>query len=72
MAGYPVGSTLDALDAMRYHHLRHHRDLGFPSDPYLKPWVDHRIHHLHPQAALENLPELSHWYAVHRSDIDPP
>lgn len=36
LAGYPVGST---LDAMRYHHLRHHRDLGLPGDPYLKPWV---------------------------------
>ena len=36
LAGYPVGST---LEAMRYHHLRHHRDLGLPGDPYLKPWV---------------------------------
>jgi fatty acid desaturase len=36
MAGYPVGST---LEAMRYHHLRHHRDLGLPGDPYLKSWV---------------------------------
>lgn len=36
LAGYPVGST---LDAMRYHHLRHHRDLGLAADPYLKPWV---------------------------------
>jgi len=36
LAGYPVGST---LEAMRYHHLRHHRDLGLPADPYLKPWV---------------------------------
>ena len=36
LAGYPVGST---LEAMRYHHLRHHRDVGLPSDPYLKPWV---------------------------------
>ena len=36
LAGYPVGST---LDAMRYHHLRHHRDLGLSRDPYLKPWV---------------------------------
>ena len=24
---------------MRYHHLRHHRDLGFAGDPYLKEWV---------------------------------
>ncbi len=36
LAGYPVGST---LKAMRYHHLRHHRDLGLAGDPYLKPWV---------------------------------
>jgi fatty acid desaturase len=36
LAGYPVATT---LDAMRYHHLRHHRDVGLPSDPYLKPWV---------------------------------
>jgi fatty acid desaturase len=31
----------------------------------------HRIHHLHPQAALENLPELSDWYAAHRSNSGP-
>jgi fatty acid desaturase len=36
MAGYPVGST---IEAMRYHHLRHHRDLGMSGDPYLKAWV---------------------------------
>ena len=36
LAGYPVGTT---VDAMRYHHLRHHRDLGLAGDPYLKPWV---------------------------------
>jgi len=36
IAGYPVGST---IEAMRYHHLRHHRDLGLSGDPYLKPWV---------------------------------
>lgn len=36
LAGYPVGTT---IDAMRYHHLRHHRDLGLSGDPYLKPWV---------------------------------
>jgi fatty acid desaturase len=36
MAGYPIGST---IEAMRYHHLRHHRDLGLSGDPYLKPWV---------------------------------
>ncbi len=31
--GYPVAST---LNAMRYHHLRHHRDSGMPTDPYYK------------------------------------
>lgn len=36
IAGYPIGST---IEAMRYHHLRHHRDLGQSGDPYLKPWV---------------------------------
>lgn len=36
LAGYPVGTT---IDAMRYHHLRHHRDFGRSADPYLKAWV---------------------------------
>jgi fatty acid desaturase len=36
LAGYPIGST---IEAMRYHHLRHHRDLGLPNDPYLNTWV---------------------------------
>lgn len=36
LAGYPIGTT---MDAMRYHHLRHHRDLGRAGDPYLKSWV---------------------------------
>jgi fatty acid desaturase len=36
IAGYPIGST---IEAMRYHHLRHHRDLGMSGDPYLKAWV---------------------------------
>jgi fatty acid desaturase len=36
MAGYPVATT---IDAMRYHHLRHHRDLGLSGDPYLKRWA---------------------------------
>lgn len=40
LAGYPVGST---LEAMRYHHLRHHRDLGLPGDPYLKSWVGRSV-----------------------------
>lgn len=31
LAGYPVASTWEST---RYHHLRHHRDAGLPSDPY--------------------------------------
>ena len=31
--GYPIAST---LNAMRYHHLRHHRDSGMDTDPYYK------------------------------------
>jgi fatty acid desaturase len=31
--GYPVAST---IEAMRYHHLRHHRDSGTETDPYFK------------------------------------
>lgn len=34
LAGYPIAST---LNAMRYHHLRHHRDTGMKTDPYSKP-----------------------------------
>jgi fatty acid desaturase len=33
LCGYPIGTT---LNAMRYHHLRHHRDSGMPTDPYFK------------------------------------
>jgi len=36
LAGYPIGTT---VEAMRYHHLRHHSDLGLHNDPYLKTWV---------------------------------
>lgn len=42
MAGFPLMTT---LNAMRYHHLRHHRDSGMPTDPYFKsglagrPWL---------------------------------
>lgn len=35
-AGYPMAST---LNAMRYHHIRHHRDSGMATDPYFKPTV---------------------------------
>jgi fatty acid desaturase len=38
LAGYPIATT---LEAMRYHHLRHHRDSGMPTDPYLKPGISH-------------------------------
>ena len=31
--GYPIATT---LNAMRYHHLRHHRDSGMETDPYYK------------------------------------
>jgi fatty acid desaturase len=36
LAGYPIGST---IEAMRYHHLRHHRENGLPEDPYFKSWI---------------------------------
>lgn len=36
LAGFPIGST---IEAMRYHHLRHHRENGLPEDPYFKPWI---------------------------------
>ena len=36
LAGFPIATT---LNAMRYHHLRHHRDSGMASDPYFKPTV---------------------------------
>lgn len=37
MVGYPIGST---INAMRYHHLRHHKDSGMPTDPYFKKGVE--------------------------------
>lgn len=37
LCGYPLATT---LNAMRYHHLRHHRDSGMPSDPYFKAGVE--------------------------------
>ena len=36
MTGYPIGST---INAMRYHHLRHHKDSGMVTDPYFKKGV---------------------------------
>jgi fatty acid desaturase len=38
LAGFPVGIT---LDAMRAHHLRHHRDNALPEDPYYWPLGGH-------------------------------
>lgn len=35
-AGYPIAST---MQAMRYHHLRHHRSSGMAEDPYFKAGV---------------------------------
>ena len=37
IAAFPLATT---LNAMRYHHLRHHRDNGMPSDPYFKEGVE--------------------------------
>ena len=34
LTGYPIATT---LNAMRYHHLRHHKDSCMATDPYLKP-----------------------------------
>lgn len=39
LCAYPLAIT---LEAMRYHHLRHHRDSGMPSDPYFKPNIEER------------------------------
>jgi len=40
LAGYPIATT---IDAMRYHHLRHHRDNGMPTDPYFKAGAENSI-----------------------------
>lgn len=39
LAGYPITTT---LEAMRYHHLRHHRDSCMAEDPYFKPGASDR------------------------------
>ena len=39
LCGTPLATT---LNAMRYHHLRHHRDSGMPTDPYFKSGVEER------------------------------
>jgi fatty acid desaturase len=40
LAGYPIATT---IDAMRYHHLRHHRDNGMPTDPYFKAGAEQSL-----------------------------
>jgi len=40
LCGYPIAST---LNAMRYHHLRHHRDSGMATDPYYKAGRQNRV-----------------------------
>ena len=39
LVAYPIATT---LEAMRYHHLRHHRDSGMATDPYFKGGVEER------------------------------
>lgn len=39
VAGYPIATT---MEAMRYHHLRHHRASGMAQDPYFKEGVSTR------------------------------
>ncbi len=40
LAGWPISST---IDAMRYHHLRHHRYVGTHKDPYLPPKFRNKV-----------------------------
>ena len=42
LCGYPIAST---LNAMRYHHLRHHRDSGMETDPYYKAGRQNAVWH---------------------------
>lgn len=37
LAGWPIAST---IDAMRYHHLRHHAASGMATDPYRNPLLE--------------------------------
>ena len=37
LAGYPIAST---IEAMRYHHLRHHLDTSKKTDPYFKSGIE--------------------------------
>jgi len=39
LAGYPLALT---VNAMRYHHIRHHRDSGMETDPYFKSGLEGR------------------------------
>ena len=43
LVGYPVGST---LNAMRYHHLRHHKDNGMHNDPYFHHFENYEKNHI--------------------------
>lgn len=36
LSGYPIGTT---VNAMRYHHLRHHKDNGMDTDPYFNKYL---------------------------------
>jgi fatty acid desaturase len=58
-------SFLTTIRSTRDHHL------GFTGWLFFAPHNVgyHRVHHLHPQAALENLPELRNWYAAHYPEI---
>ncbi len=40
VAGYPIATS---VNAMRYHHLRHHRHNGMALDPYFKAGVSHDL-----------------------------
>ncbi|MFK7825758.1 MAG: fatty acid desaturase [Oligoflexales bacterium] len=41
LAGYPIAST---IEAMRYHHLRHHLDTSQKTDPYFKEGIEKKIY----------------------------
>lgn len=59
LAGYPLAST---IAAMRYHHLRHHRDSCMETDPYAKPDLRGRPL-LHAALWLRTLLILPAWTA---------
>jgi len=59
LAGYPIATS---VDAMRYHHLRHHRDSGMPQDPYFKPGISHDLR-MRNLARLRGLLLVPAWIA---------